>query len=77
MASECTGLVSYDHQRVHQQIKHSERMQNISNEYKTSGLEIDSFHHFEDVHLPGDEVNGPPVSGELDAVLELAKFYLN
>ena len=65
LASEYTSPVSHDHQRVHKQAKHSERVQNISNKYKTSGLEIDSFHHFEDVHLPGDEVNGPPISGEL------------
>ena len=65
LASEYTSPVSHDYRRIHKQAKHSERVQNISNKYKTSGLEIDSFHHFEDVHLPGDEVNGPPVSGKL------------
>lgn len=62
LVSERTSTMSNDHRRVHKQAKHSENILDIS---RTSGLEINSFHHFDDVHLPGDEVNGPPVSGEL------------
>ena len=50
---------------VHEQAKRNDRLRDVSDGYRASELQINSFHHFDDVHLPGDEVNGPPVSRQL------------
>ena len=60
--SERSSTESHGRIHVHKQTKQNAKM---VNKIRTSGLEIDSFHHFDDVHLPRDEVKGPPVSGEL------------
>ena len=61
-AYERSSTESDDRFHVHKQAKQNER---FSNKYRSSRFEIDSFHHFDDVHVPRDGVNGPPLSGEL------------
>ena len=51
-----------DRFHVHKQAKQNER---FSNKYRSSRFEIDSFHHFDDIHVPRDGENGPALSSEL------------
>ena len=62
LACERSSTESHGHIRVHKQAKQDAK---IANKNRTCGLEIDSFHHFDDIHLSRDELSGPPVSGEL------------
>ena len=59
---KCSTTESDDHFHVHKQAKQNER---FSNKCRSSRFEIDSFHHFDDIHVPRDGVNGPPLSSEL------------
>ena len=61
-AYECLSTELDDRFHAHKQAKQNGR---FSNKYRNSRFEIDSFHHFDDVHVPRDGVNGPPLSGEL------------
>ena len=75
LACERSNTQSDDCFHVHKQAQQNER---FSNKCRSSRFEIDSFHHFDDIHVPRDGVNGPPLSGELGqellGMLRMAKL---